>query len=271
MKFLIALLVLWAGSAAAVGPTHRSCQLDVPCDVGARSYHVKEPDGWDGTSPLPVLIHFHGWQRTGALPVQHQRISGATRRRGVLLIAPNGNRKTWNMWSPDTDDVDFAEAVLDDVEKRYPIDTGNIFLSGYSYGSIMAWRVACDRGTRMNVRALLGISGTISQTEDCPEAPQEVRHVHGVKDTVLRFPFGPEGDPTYPVQLWRDRLGCSDIGDETRDWSVVSFLTLSRTEWTDCTNGTKVALDVHPGGHFIPHGWIGRQLDELLERTPTYP
>ena len=271
MRYLFAVLALWAAPAAAMGPWQNDCQLDVPCEVGERSYHVKEPDGWDGESALPVLIHFHGWQRTGALPVQHQRISGATRRRGVLLIAPNGNRKTWNMWSEETEDVAFAQEVLEDVAKRYPIDPENIFISGYSYGSIMAWRVACDRGARMNVRALLGISGTLNQQEPCSEAPAEVRHVHGLKDNVLDFPYGPGGDTTYPVSLWRDHMGCSEVSEAKGSWSVVDFLTLERTEWSDCTNGTKVALDVHPGGHFIPHGWIGRQLDELLGRTPTYP
>lgn len=269
MRPLIAIIALlgtqfWTTIASA-------CQLDDPCVVGDRSYHVKEPDGWDGESPLPVMIHFHGWQRTGALPVQHQRISGATRRRGVLLIAPNGNNKTWNFWSHETEDVAFAQDVLEDVVKRYPIDSENIFVSGYSYGSIMAWRVACDRGTQMEIRALLGIGGTLDQQEDCPQAPQEVRHVHGLKDTVLDFPFGPDGDTTYPVMLWRQRLGCSGPGESQGDWSVVNFLTLSRMEWVDCVGGSKVALDTHPGGHFIPHGWIGRQLDELLELPMRYP
>ena len=99
--------------ASAMGPWKDSCQLKVPCELeDGRSYHVKFPDDWDGESKLPVLIHFHGWQRTGALPVQHQRISGATRRRGVLLIAPNGNRKTWDFWTPETDDVAFAQERL---------------------------------------------------------------------------------------------------------------------------------------------------------------
>ncbi|MFL4469780.1 PHB depolymerase family esterase [Tateyamaria armeniaca] len=242
MKQLIFLLALiWAFPAFAMGPWQRDCQLDVPCELGERSYHVKEPDGWDGTSPLPVLIHFHGWQRTGALPVQHQRISGSTRRRGVLLIAPNGLRKTWNMWSPETEDVQFAADVLVDVAKRYPIDTDNIFLSGYSYGSIMAWRVACDRGAQMNVRALLGISGTLTRTDHCAEAPKEVRHVHGLKDNVLDFPFGPGRDTNFPVKLWREALECGDQSSDPIDWSAVDFLTLTRTTWTDCANGTTVS------------------------------
>jgi polyhydroxybutyrate depolymerase len=271
MKYVFVLLALWAIPAAASGPSQRDCQLDVPCELGDRYYHVKEPDGWDGTSPMPVLIHFHGWQRTGALPVQHQRISGATRRRGVLLIAPNGLRKTWNMWSPETADVQFAADVLADVAKRYPIDLNNVFLSGYSYGSIMAWRVACDRGASMNIRALLGISGTLRGTDRCAEAPQEVRHVHGLADNVLDFPYGPDEDETFPVQLWRDDMGCSEVVDPALDWSAVDFLTFTRSTWSDCADGGPVSLDTHPGGHFIPHGWIARQLDEMLGLPVRYP
>lgn len=270
MKYLICLMALiWAAPVVAMGPSKRDCVLDVPCEVGDRSYHVKEPDDWDGESPLPVLIHFHGWQRTGALPVKHQRISGATRRRGVLLIAPNGQRKTWDMWWPETDDVQFAADVLEDVAKRYPIDPENIFVSGYSYGSIMAWRVACDRGDEMNIRALLGISGVVDDDE-CAQAPKEVRHVHGLKDNVLDFPFGPGRDETGAVALWRGEMGCDEPATAPREWAAVEILTLTRRTW-DCADGQKVSLDVHPGGHFIPHGWIARQLDELLGRPAVYP
>lgn len=271
-NILYACGLFWALIVATAAPSDdRNCQLDVPCTLGDRSYHIKEPDGWDGESTLPVLIHFHGWQRTGALPVQHQRISGATRRRGVLLVAPNGLRKTWSFRTAETPDVAFAQAVIEDVARRYPIDPDNIFVSGYSYGSIMAWRLACDRGAEFKVRALLGISGTLNQHEDCASAPQEVRHVHGLDDTVLRFPYGPGGDVTYPVRLWRNQLRCSEQGEDKGDWAVVNFLTLSRTEWNECAAGTRVILDTHPGGHFIPHGWIGRQLDELLRLPPQYP
>ncbi|MEM6758541.1 MAG: polyhydroxybutyrate depolymerase [Pseudomonadota bacterium] len=245
-----------------------ACHLEEPCTLGDRAYHVREPDDWDGVSPLPVLIHFHGWQRTGALPVQHQRISGATRRRGVLLVAPNGVRKTWDMWTPETADVAFADAVLDDVKARYPIDADHVFLSGYSFGSIMAWRVACDRGAQMGITALLGISGTLRRTDKCAEAPQQVRHVHGLNDGVLGFPFGPAGDKTHAVRLWRDVLKCDDA-KQLGPWSQVNFLTLTRTQW-DCADGS-VVLDTHPGGHFIPHGWIAKQLDELLDRPVSYP
>ena len=262
MKWFAPLLLFLVGSAAAL-----ACDVAEPCKLGDRSYHVKEPDGWDGVSLLSVLLYFHGWQRTGALPVQHHRVSGATRRRGVLLLAPNGRHRTWDFWTSDTDDVAFAAAVLEDAARRYPIDRSQVYVSGYSYGSAMAWRYACQNGN--DVAALLGVSGTIRQSESCPQAPREIRHVHGLDDTVMDFPMGPGGDTTHPVALWRDRLGC-DAGQDQGDWQAVSWLTFTRTRWDDCVTG-RVVLDIHPGGHFIPHGWIGWQLDQLMGRVPVYP
>ncbi|GAW34046.1 alpha/beta hydrolase family protein [Roseovarius sp. A-2] len=261
------LCLLWPVTVFASGPEHAACHAEVPCPLGARSYHVKEPDEWDGTSSLPVLLHFHGWMRQGTLIVKHGRISGATRRRGVLLLAPNGQGKTWDFWTDQTDDVAFASAVIEDAAKRYPIDRSRIYVSGYSYGSAMAWRYACESGN--GVAALLAVSGTLRQDETCPEAPGEVRHVHGTSDTVMDFPFGPNGETTGPVRLWRARMGCSGAGQSVGEWSITEHDTFARTTW-DCAEG-RIALDVHGRGHFIPRGWIARQLDELLDLPRSYP
>lgn len=250
-----------------MGPWKDRCIDQTPCAVGDRSYHIREPDGWDGETPLPVLMHFHGWQRQGTLIVQHQRISGATRRRGVLLVAPNGERRSWNFWHSGTGDVQFARAVLDDVKKRYPVIEDQVFVSGYSWGSNMAWRFVCEDGA--DVAALLAISGTLDQDEVCTTAPGQVRQVYGLNDQVLDFPYGPGGDMTHPVRLWRDAYGCGE-GEVVGPWKQVDFLTLERTEWNNCTSG-RVSLDIHSGGHFIPHGWIARHLDELLGREFSYP
>jgi polyhydroxybutyrate depolymerase len=268
---IIALLIaaFFAIPAHAMGPWKDACQLDVPCELpSGRSYHIKAPDDWDGETPLSVLMHFHGWMRTGALPVKHQRISGATRKRGVLLVAPNGNRKTWDFWDDGTDDVPFAAQVLEDVAKNYPIDRARIYVSGYSYGSAMAWRYVCEKGN--DVAALIAVSGTLNQTESCPQAPREIRHVHGTNDTVMDFPFGRGGDTTYPVSLWREKFNCGQ-GHDDGPWNAVDFLTFQRTIWDNCDDDHTVTLDIHPGGHFIPHGWIGRQLDELLGLPNSYP
>jgi polyhydroxybutyrate depolymerase len=259
---------LFALSFVPVMAFAQDCEGPTACTLDDRSYHIRLPDDWDGETPLPILLHFHGWGRQGDLIVNHQRISGHTRRRGVLLIAPNGKGRTWDFWDSNTDDVGFAAAVIEDVAKQYPIDRAQIYVSGYSYGSAMAWRYACEHGN--DVAALLAISGTISQSEECPQGPREVRHVHGYADNVMDFPMGPGGDETYPVALWRKQFNCGQ-GQKLAPWNAVDFLTFDRRVWTDCADGHKVTLDLHPGGHFIPHGWIGWQLDQLMGRTPQYP
>jgi len=259
MKWLSLFALAFLPTQLLAQDGQRGCHGQTPCQLGDRSYHILEPDGWDGESPLPVLLHFHGWQRQGTLIVRHQRIAGATRQREVLLVAPNGLGRSWDFWHPGTQDVDFARSVLEDVKSRYPVINDQIFVSGYSWGSNMAWRFVCEDGD--DIAELLAISGVLDQNEDCTTQPGEVRQVYGLADNVLRFPYGPGGDTTYPVQLWRDKLGCENGRDEG-PWNAVPFLTLERTAW-DCADGF-VSLDLHPGGHFIPHGWIARQLDELL-------
>lgn len=262
----ILLFAIVAAFLAAMGPWQEDCGIEEACELGERSYHLRVPDGWDGETAMPVMLHFHGWQRQGSLVVRHDRIASATRKRGVLLVAPNGLGKTWNFWTADTDDVAFAKAVLKDVAARYPIDRNRVYISGYSFGSAMAWRYVCAEGD--DVAALLAIAGTLPQSEDCAQAPAEVRHVHGLADTVMDFPMGPGGDTSYPVTLWRALYGCG-AGEELGPWQQRSFLTLHRVAW-ECDGG-RVSLDLHPGGHFIPHGWIAWQLDQLMGLPYSYP
>ena len=48
-----------------------ACVDAIPCQLDGRSYHVKVPDDWDGVTPMPVMLHFHGWARQGTLIVKH--------------------------------------------------------------------------------------------------------------------------------------------------------------------------------------------------------
>ncbi|MEM9795009.1 MAG: polyhydroxybutyrate depolymerase [Pseudomonadota bacterium] len=252
MQCLLALILLFFPMAAL------ACEGLDECQIDGRGYHVLPPDGWDGTTPLPVLLHFHGWGRQGETVMGHTRIAGATLPRGILLVAPDGLGRSWDFRQPGSRDTPFARAILDSVAVRYPTD-GRVFVSGYSWGALMAARFACESGVAVD--ALFLIAGAFPPGTDCDGMPARVSHVHGTTDTVLDFPYGPGGETTYAVALWRDQLAC---GPSTRsfDWQAVTWLTHTRHEW-DCAGGL-VTMDVHPASHLIPRGWLARHLDEVL-------
>ncbi|MDX8349588.1 polyhydroxybutyrate depolymerase [Cognatiyoonia sp. IB215446] len=256
---MIRLLVCCAAAFLALTSTAAACEGQVACPLGDRSYHLRVPDNWDGQSALPVLLHFHGWARQGDLIVRHDRIATKIVADEVLLLAPNGLNKTWSFQRAASPDTAFARAVIEDAASRYSIDRERIFVSGYSWGARMAWRFVCEDGD--GIAALLAVAGTLPQDISCATQPAQVRQVFGLDDQVLPFPFGPGGDQTYPVALWREAFACG-TGRDDGPWAARSFLTFQRTSW-DCPGGA-VVLDVHPGGHFIPHDWIPLQIAEIL-------
>lgn len=238
-----------------------ACTGTEACTLGDRSYHLREPADWDGSSPLAVQLHFHGWGRQGHVPVQSPRTGGAADAAGVLFVAPSGLGRTWDFRRAGSRDTTFAQAVLADVAARYPVADQPLIVSGYSWGALMAARFACDGGAEID--ALLLIAGAFRPGLDCVGQPARVSHVHGTTDTVLDFPYGPDGDPTAAVDIWKAQLGC---GAQTRqfDWKSVPYLTQDRREW-DCAAGL-LTMDIHSASHLIPRNWVARHLDEILTR-----
>lgn len=236
-------------------PAH-ACGEGGQCQLDKRSYAAKLPPGWDGRSPLPVLLHFHGWGRQGTGVTRNKRIADAAAAAGALLIAPDGLRKSWAFWSDDRRDIDFTESVLADVARRWPIDRERIIVSGFSYGSAMAWFLACDQGDRY--RAVLGIAGTLPRLEgrDCATGPITIRNVHGEKDTVMRLHGGEDA-----LAFWNALAQCGE-----------RVTTKNGRYRHHAWQGCESSLEVHDGGHWIPKGWLHTQLIDLLagdnEKSP---
>lgn len=256
------LFVLLAGSAFAEnGGQEFPCGLEQACSVGERIYRAKPPSGWDGISALPVLIHFHGWKRVSSHPLKNHKVLEAIDASGALLVAPEGLGRTWDFWDRDNRDVSFVRAVLDDVAKRYPVDKSRIYATGFSYGSAMAWRLACDAGDL--VAGILPAAGTLpgQARVECPTGPVNAMHVHGFKDNVMDLPIGPGGDPNVAVDLWRRTNICRSEPDRIE---IINGHTCN--VWSSCDSGREVVLCLHQRGHIVPPGWIKAALDRAVNK-----
>ena len=248
------------------GEAHAACggRDEGPCRLEDRTYRAQTPSTWDGKSALPVLLHFHGWGRTGLGVLRNKRIAQAANRHGVLLLAPDGLGKSWSFWGRSDRDVRFVDAVIEDAKRRWPIDAGRVLISGFSYGGAMAWRVACARGDRY--AGYLSIAGTLWNAEDemCDGGPVRLLHVHGLKDNVMDLPLGPEDDdPLHSMTVWRRTNDCGDAPDRVLE-ERAGTARYQCHYWDGC-GGPALGICLHPSGHHIPKTWLDKALPKLLK------
>ncbi|MEQ9490105.1 MAG: hypothetical protein RIM72_14050 [Alphaproteobacteria bacterium] len=273
MRFALCLAVLFL-MAGPVSPAFPQ-KCDGPCTIDGPdggTYEVLEPDGWDGVTTLPVLIWYHGWQRTGKYVLRNKRTGGVTRKKGVLLIAPNGVGKSWSMpvWKgrDGRDDLAFTRRLLTDVKRRWPIDENRVWIAGFSLGGSMAWYVACEMGSLAD--AFFPVSGVFwrPHPEACPDPARRLSHVHGTADTVMpldgrSFDDGArQGNVFQSVAVMRAAQGFGvepdrHIRDGIRDCDI----------WENAETGQSLELCLHPTGHNIPDDWVARSIDKANRRA----
>src|SRR5262245_50351458 len=135
--------------------------------LGDRSYLVHHPSPAP-PAQWPVVMFLHGAGATAAWAMTETRLDAAADRNGFLLVLPEGTRPdptrppgflsnppVWNdgprrgeMGVERADDVGFLSAVLDDLARHHPIDPARVYVTGFSNGAGMTFRLAAERAER---------------------------------------------------------------------------------------------------------------------------
>lgn len=248
---------------ASIAMSATDCDREVPCRVTGGSYYASLPAEWDGVTPLPTAVFFHGWSSAAEAVMRNTALISAFSDEGVLLVAPNGRDKTWaHMGSPATarrsarDELAFLDAVLRDVKNRWPVDQKRLWASGFSQGGSMVWDLACYRGA--DYAAFMSISGGFwrPHPQFCPAGPVNLRHLHGTSDGVVPISGRSigvfhQGDVLEGMALWRGQNGCPDAPNRVEHQGI-----LSCEIWGQCSSGKELRLCLHNKGHISPAGWV---------------
>lgn len=245
------------------------CGRDAPCEITGGSYHLVLPEGWDGKSPLPALVFFHGHRGSGASIFRSQGLRRSFAENGYLLIAPNGAIRPgtdYRAWparpnSGPRDDVAFILSVLDDVADRLPLETTQIYASGFSAGGSMAWMMGCYAGSQFaGVASVAGALRRPLPNGPCPDPVASIVQVHGFADRQVPLEGRGirdwhQGDVFQGLELLRRANACRSNPD-----TIEIGETFRCRTWTSCgTGGQKLCL--HDGGHGLPQGWTDLALD----------
>jgi polyhydroxybutyrate depolymerase len=268
--------------SASATPTPGTVSHTVTLGGTTRRYAIHVPVG-AGTVPMPLVIQLHGG---GGNDVNIEKQTGfynLADRDGFLVASPAGTGGpldrllTWNAgWccgqalAKKVDDVAFISAVVDDIEAHYPVDARRVYVTGFSNGAMMTYRLACALAGRL--AAVASVSGALDYDGCAPSRPVPFLEIHGTADANVPYNGG-KGLPEarrFPSQ--RDRIDTS-VADSVGFWvkadgcpaqpATYASGSLVRTTFAPCAEGSEVVLDTINGGvHAWPGGKSNRSVGE---------
>ena len=205
-------------------------QREVSSEGTERIYLVHAPQGYDATPRLPVVVVLHGGGGSAAFARRVHGWPELSERAGCLALFPEGsledpsrpadvrgNLRLWNDGSRrsavarrNVDDIGYLAAVLDDLRANFAVDPERIFVTGFSNGASMAFRVGVELADR--IAAIAPVSGHLCLAEPQPARPLSMLSINGLSDPINPLDGGPVESP------WGARRHKPPILDSIRDW-----------------------------------------------------
>lgn len=257
------LFLLTLGGAALA----ESCGKGGRCQIENGYYLAALPDNWDGKTPLPLVVYFHGWNASPEGSFRNKGMVRGVTKRGAIFVAPFAQTGYWrqigdNRAEHGRDELAYVKALMADIKKRWPIDESKTMATGFSRGASMVWNVACYAGPLFH--AYLPIAGGFwnSNPETCPGGPVNMRHIHGLSDRVVAYDtVGVYNSMAIPegMALYRQINQCVPAANANQKTKR-----LDCQIWSACDTGKRLDVCLHPRGHSIRAEWIGEGLDWAL-------
>jgi polyhydroxybutyrate depolymerase len=230
----------------------------------------------------PVVLVFHGggggaeWMANRSSELT-RTLSGA----GYIVVYMNGSSRrnteklrTWNAVhccayaaKKKINDAAYADAVIEELDRRLDIDRTRIFLMGHSNGAMLSYRIAGQMKT--TPRAIAPISGAIFA--DQPDVPDRtsIFMYHGVDDEVLSY----DGNPEDKAERWRTAPHIGFIKAEAqlaklKDCGALTASSfdggVTQTDRT-CPGGSSLVAVTGPsGGHEWPSRPPGYSIEQAI-------
>lgn len=226
-------------------------------DVGgtSRSYILHVPSSYDGTTPVPLVLDFHGLGGNGSQQESSSGYRQVADQEGFLVAFPDGIDNAWNIGpcctnSRDVDDLGFAKGMVESISIDGCVDLRRVYATGFSMGGGMSHFLGCQAA---DVFAAVQPSAfDLLDPEDPPCAPSRpisVMSWRGTADTVVPFEGGPGSGgrvvflgAEQTFERWSEINGC--VEPTASDGNC--------TYYEQCDAGVKVGLCVQEGGGHAP-------------------
>lgn len=168
------------------------------------AYHISLPSGVEAGKTYPVIytMHGRGSNEEDIISLLQELkeefiIIGI---RGPLVLHDGYEYFTIkSIGNPNIDSFDQAidrlRAFIDEVQKKYPIDSSRQFLFGFSQGAILSMSLALSMGDQ--IKGIVALNGYI------PKHVKESDAVKSVENLRIFIAHG-SSDPIFPLQIGND-------------------------------------------------------------------
>ena len=245
--------------AAAPGQSERH----LTSDGRERTYLLFVPPGYDGRTPLPLVLELHGSGGTADRQDATSKFAELGAREGFLVAslqaAAEGNRWNVPVTSERPDDVRYVSDVIDDVARHVCTDERRVYATGFSGGARMSSLLACKLGHR--IAAIAPMAG-LRWPGPCEGRAVPVLTFHGLADPQNTYDGhvasrGGEWVESVPEALagWAKHNGCD--GPPKLDDPPGPLSTLS---YSGCNAEARL---VRIDG--LVHAWARNEVDATAE------
>jgi polyhydroxybutyrate depolymerase len=226
-----------------------------------RRYLLYEPDSYEPSTPIPLVISIHGFAEW---PAHQQQVSGwndLADEHGFLVVYPMGTSfpLRWRVSGEPgvVQDVTFISDLIDHLESEYNLDPARIYANGLSNGGGMSFALACNLSGRIAAIGSVAGANLMPWNECNPSRPVPAIVFHGTADPIVPFEGGPSRsfDIPFPkvddwVHTLAERNGCN-LDPQTLPGTGVA----SGVHFTGCDQDAEVIYyTIDGGGHTWPGG-----------------
>jgi polyhydroxybutyrate depolymerase len=221
-----------------------------------RTFLVTAPESALIGEPVPLVVVYHGVLADAATI---QTVTGFPEKaaaEGFITVAGDGIGRSWNAglccdpaMSMGVDDVEFARDMVAAVAAEYCIDERRVFATGFSNGSAMVFRLACEASDRFTAFGPVG--GSLALLPCTPSQPRPIEIINNVDDPIVPFALGETF--SFPAALeWN---GCDDnLTTEQPAATATCRAAICAGEHRTAFCGVEGLSHVWPGGATDPDG-----------------
>ena len=248
-----------------------------------RFYNIHIPDGYNGITPVPLVIALHGGGGNARSMEEKTGFSNLSDEKGFVIVYPEGTGRfkhrflTWNAGyccgyalENNIDDVGFIKELIKTLEEKFNIDSNRIYITGHSNGAMLTYRVGAELSDI--VAAIAPVAGAIPKNIlnlSTPSKPVSVLVISGTDDPLIPWNGGDIKGPFFhrnlgkvlsvpdSVAYWVAYNNCNSSPNITYlpDKDPNDGTLVCKKVYSGGDNGTEVILyTIEGGGHTWPGG-----------------